>query len=63
MQTLLLYYPAAVNTEISKKLPIMLKVSKSFPQYQFVVAKAPALEDEFLQRFYKALHKRVVSKK
>ena len=27
----------------------MLEVSKSFPQYQFVVAKAPALEDAFYE--------------
>ena len=29
----------------------MLKISKSFPQYQFVLAKAPALEDEFYAGF------------
>ena len=29
----------------------MLEVSKAFPQYQFVLAKAPALEDEFYAGF------------
>ena len=43
--------PGSRRQEISKKLPIMLQVSKSFPQYQFVVAKAPSLEDEFYAPF------------
>ncbi|MEP6684765.1 MAG: lipid-A-disaccharide synthase [Parafilimonas sp.] len=43
--------PGSRKQEISKKLPIMLEVSKSFPQYQFVLAKAPALEDEFYAGF------------
>ena len=25
----------------------MLEVSKSFPDYQFIVAKAPGIEDDF----------------
>ena len=32
---------------IAKKLPIMLEASKGFPNYQFVVAKAASLEDNF----------------
>jgi lipid-A-disaccharide synthase len=43
--------PGSRKQEISKKLPVMLEVSKSFPQYQFVLAKAPALEDEFYAGF------------
>ncbi len=43
--------PGSRMQEISKKLPIMLQVSKAFPQYQFVLAKAPALEDEFYAGF------------
>ncbi|MEP7318376.1 MAG: lipid-A-disaccharide synthase [Panacibacter sp.] len=39
--------PGSRKQEILKKLPIMLQVSKSFPQYQFVVAQAPGQEDEF----------------
>jgi lipid-A-disaccharide synthase len=43
--------PGSRKQEISKKLPVMLQVSKAFPQYQFVLAKAPALEDEFYAGF------------
>lgn len=39
--------PGSRKQEILKKLPIMMEVSKSFPGYQFVVAKAPGQEDSF----------------
>jgi len=39
--------PGSRKQEILKKLPIMLEVSKSFPSYQFIVAKAPGLEETF----------------
>jgi lipid-A-disaccharide synthase len=39
--------PGSRKQEILKKLPIMMEVSKSFPDYQFVVAKAPGQEDSF----------------
>jgi len=39
--------PGSRKQEILKKLPVMLEVSKSFPSYQFIVAKAPGLEDDF----------------
>ena len=39
--------PGSRKQEILKKLPIMLEVAKDFPTYQFVVAKAPGLEDSF----------------
>lgn len=39
--------PGSRKQEILKKLPIMLEVSKAFPQYQFVVAQAPGQEDSF----------------
>ena len=39
--------PGSRKQEILTKLPIMLEVSKSFPNYQFVVAKAPGIEDDF----------------
>ncbi len=39
--------PGSRKQEILKKLPVMLEVSKSFPQYQFIVAKAPGLDDTF----------------
>lgn len=43
--------PGSRKQEISKKLPIMLDVAKSFPDYQFVVAKAPGLTGEFYKPF------------
>lgn len=39
--------PGSRKQEILKKLPIMLQVAKHFPAYQFVVAKAPGLTDDF----------------
>jgi lipid-A-disaccharide synthase len=42
--------PGSRQQEILKKLPIMLEVSKHFPNYQFVVAKAPGLEDSFYEQ-------------
>ncbi len=39
--------PGSRKQEIRKKLPIMLDVAKHFPAYQFVVAKAPGLEESF----------------
>lgn len=41
--------PGSRKQEILKKLPVMLEVSKAFPQYQFVVAQAPGQEDAFYQ--------------
>jgi lipid-A-disaccharide synthase len=43
--------PGSRKQEIIKKLPIMLGVSKYFPDYQFVVAQAPAVENEFYKTF------------
>lgn len=43
--------PGSRKQEIAVKLPIMLAVSKSFPQYQFVVAKAPGQQDAFYDNF------------
>ena len=39
--------PGSRKQEILKKLPIMLEVAKDFPAYQFIVAKAPGLEESF----------------
>ena len=39
--------PGSRQQEILKKLPIMLEVAKHFPAYQFVVAKAPGLDESF----------------
>ncbi len=39
--------PGSRKQEILKKLPLMLEASKHFPEYHFVVAKAPSVEDIF----------------
>ena len=39
--------PGSRKQEILKKLPVMLEVSKAFPSFQFIVAKAPGLDDSF----------------
>ncbi len=45
--------PGSRKQEILKKLPVMLEASKSFPDYQFVVAKAPGQEDAFYETLLK----------
>ncbi|HMU45699.1 MAG TPA: lipid-A-disaccharide synthase [Chitinophagaceae bacterium] len=39
--------PGSRKQEILKKLPVMLEVSKSFKEYQFIVAKAPGVDVSF----------------
>ena len=46
-KTIIALLPGSRKQEILKKLPIMLDVSKSFPSYQFIVAKAPGVEETF----------------
>ena len=46
--------PGSRKQEIGKKLPVMLEVAKSFPEYQFVVAQAPGLDDAFYTPFLSA---------
>jgi len=43
--------PGSRKQEIAKKLPIMLSVASYFPDYEFVVAKAPGQEDQFYEPF------------
>jgi lipid-A-disaccharide synthase len=43
--------PGSRKQEIAKKLPVMLEVSKFFPDYEFIVAEAPSVEDEFYKPF------------
>ena len=52
--------PGSRKQEILKKLPIMLQVTRSFPDYLFVVAKAPGLEESFYNEIL-APHKNVSS--
>jgi lipid-A-disaccharide synthase len=44
--------PGSRKQEILTKLPIMLSVSKYFPEYQFIVAQAPGQEDAFYEQLY-----------
>ncbi len=39
--------PGSRKQEIAKKLPVMLEVSRDFPNHQFIIAQAPAIEEEF----------------
>jgi lipid-A-disaccharide synthase len=43
--------PGSRKQEIEKKLPVMLEVSKFFPDHQFTIAEAPSVEHEFYQSF------------
>ena len=43
--------PGSRISEISKKLPAMLEVSKFFPEYQFVIAEAPSIEHDYYNKF------------
>ena len=46
--------PGSRKQEILKKLPVMLRVSEWFPDYQFVVAQAPGLDEAFYQEILAA---------
>jgi lipid-A-disaccharide synthase len=39
--------PGSRKQEIKVKLPIMLEVCRRFPDYQFIIAKAPGIEEHF----------------
>ncbi len=43
--------PGSRKQEIKRKLPLMLETSKHFPAYNFIVAKAPGITDEFYDTF------------
>ncbi len=45
--------PGSRKQEVSKKLPLMLEATRSFPNEKFVVAKAGSLDDDFYQSFLK----------
>ncbi len=44
--------PGSRKQEIKKILPIFLKVSVLFPQYEFVLAGAPGIDPEWYQKFF-----------
>jgi lipid-A-disaccharide synthase len=43
--------PGSRKQEIKRKLPVMLSVVKYFPDYQFVITGAPAINKEFYQLY------------
>ncbi len=43
--------PGSRKQEITKKLPVMLEVSRSFPDHQFIIAQAPSVDDAFYKTF------------
>ena len=43
--------PGSRKQEIRAKLPVMLQAAAAFPNHQFIVAKAPGIDDEFYQPF------------
>jgi lipid-A-disaccharide synthase len=45
--------PGSRRQEVSKKLPLMLEATRSFPNEKFMVAKAGSLEDDFYEGFLK----------
>lgn len=45
--------PGSRKQEIAAKLPIMLEVTKNFPEHKFVVARAPGQDDSFYESFIK----------
>lgn len=53
MLPLIALLPGSRKQEIMKKLPVMLKASCSFPDYQFVVAEAPGQEESFYNEILK----------
>ncbi len=45
--------PGSRKQEVLTKLPVMLETSKQFPEIQFIIAKAPSLDDDFYQPIIK----------
>lgn len=43
--------PGSRKQEIEKKLPLMLEASAKFPDHLFVIAKAPAIGEDFYKRY------------
>jgi len=45
--------PGSRKQEITVKLPIMISLAKLYPDYQFIIAKAPAAAEEWYQQVLK----------
>ncbi len=50
---LIALFPGSRQQEISIKLPIMISVIEAFPQFQFAVSGAPAIDVSFYDQFLK----------
>jgi lipid-A-disaccharide synthase len=50
-QTIIALLPGSRKQEIIKKLPIMLAATVYFPEYNFIIAKAPGITDDFYFQF------------
>lgn len=55
--------PGSRKQEVQKMLSVMLSVTASFPEYQFVIAGAPSLDDEFYSAYLKDSQVHYVSNK
>ncbi len=58
--------PGSRKQEIQKKLPVMLKMIRHFPEYSFVIARAPQQDDALYESIissYSKKKKRIVSVK
>ena len=55
--------PGSRKQEIKKMLPIFLKVSTLYPQYEFVLAIAPGIDSEWYQKFLTLENIKVVHNK
>ncbi|MBC7651775.1 MAG: lipid-A-disaccharide synthase [Deinococcales bacterium] len=51
-QPIIAVLPGSRKQEIAIKLPIMLNVAKHFPNYQFIIAEAPGVDESFYKCFY-----------
>lgn len=55
--------PGSRKQEVEKMLSLMLKMIPEFPQYQFVVAGAPSLDDHFYRMLLKSSEVHYISNK
>ena len=49
-QNIIALLPGSRKQEILKKLPVMLSVVNAFPDYQFAIAQAPGLDDDWFKQ-------------
>jgi lipid-A-disaccharide synthase len=46
--------PGSRKQELRAKLPVMLQVANYFPDYKFIIAKAPGIDDEFYEEIIRS---------